>query len=46
MADVIEMFVFRKKSVLNVFLAQEMSRSFGGLYFTRCNHFNYKFSQL
>ena len=39
------MFVFRKNSILNLFLAQEMSRSFGGLYFTRRNHINSKFSQ-
>ena len=45
-SDVIGMFVFRKNSILNLFLAQEMSRSFGQLYFTRRNHIYSKFSQL
>ena len=31
------MFVFRKNSILNLLLAEEMSRSFGGLYFTLPN---------
>ena len=36
------MFAFRKHRILNLFHAPEMSRSFGGLYFTRRNHINSK----
>ena len=36
------MFVFRDNVILNLFLAQEVSRYFGGLYFTRRNYINSK----
>ena len=46
------LFVSRESSILNFFLAQEMSRAFGEFYFTRQNHiysiffFNYRISCL
>ena len=41
-SDIVGMFVFSKNSILYLFLAQEMSRSFGGLYFTRGNHIKFQ----
>ena len=45
-SDVIGMFVFQKHRILNIFLGQEVSRSFAGLHFTRRNDIKSRFSQL